>query len=66
MRLEARITAYDVMDQIHIAAFVTGSTPPLGERPEPLLRVLATMPGEGQTEPREWLRDTLVALLEEV
>lgn len=58
--------AYDVMDTVTITAIVR-SVPGTGETPaETVLRATTTLSGVGETDPREWLVDILVALLESV
>lgn len=64
MRYEARITAYDMMDQVCVGAMVRGD----GDDPlrPPVIAFSASViaTGTGELEPRDWLRDALVALLE--
>lgn len=64
MRYEARITAYDMLDQVVIACCVLEA----GDRPQESTKVvwrhLETMRGEGETDPQRWLRDILCAALE--
>ena len=64
MRYEARITAYDMLDQITVAATLSSTDPRDDRTPEPLLRTVVSVPGEGITDPRIWLRDALCALAE--
>lgn len=64
MRYEARITAYDMLDQVCVAA-VLFSTPELETAtPVPVLKTVVTLAGEGITDPHLWLRDALCALAE--
>ena len=58
--------AYDVLDTIHVHVFVIRSEPNSLERPEPVLRASTTMRGQGESDPRRWLEDCLVGLLEEL
>lgn len=64
MRYEARITAYDMLDQVCVAAvlFCTDEDPLT--RPEVVLRTAISVPGEGETDPAVWIRDALCALAE--
>lgn len=64
MRYEARITAYDVMGQVHIggALFSQDSLSPVTATP--VLHFATDVAGVGEPDPAEWLRDALVALLE--
>lgn len=59
----ATLSAYDVMDRIHVAATLRqydGAT--LGQSVE--FRWETTVPGEGECEPGQWLREALLALIE--
>lgn len=63
MWISARMTAYDVMDQVCVTAQVwadPGDGSPLSE----ILRVSLTTKGFGETDPSAWLRDALVSLAE--
>lgn len=63
-RLEARVTIYDVMDQVQVTCFIK-SMPDDPSGPVEWSRlVVETIPGRGTTDPHEWLRDALVAVLE--
>jgi hypothetical protein len=66
MRYEARITAYDLFDQVAIGARVWDSHETEGVKGLDLVWVTTTFPGEGQTDPRRWLAEALVALLEQL
>lgn len=64
MYYTASVHAYDVMDSIVITAEVrsTADTP---ERPTTgVLRATTVIVGIGETDPREWLQDALVGILE--
>jgi hypothetical protein len=66
MRYELRLTAYDCLDQIWISTglYVTRDT----ENPQPVLALHLTtaIAGTGTSDPREWLQDALLAVLEDV
>jgi hypothetical protein len=64
MRYEARITAYDTLDHIVIAAVVLAAGNQPQASTEVVWRHLETLQGVGETDPRQWLRDILVAALE--
>lgn len=64
MRYETEIRAYDVLDQIWIAARVWQMSDADPGRSEVLVSVGISTAGEGESDPRVWLRDTLVALVE--
>lgn len=66
MHYTATINAWDVMDTVHVTARVQATTG-TGETPiERVLSASTTVSGVGETDPREWLVDVLVALLESV
>lgn len=63
MRYEMRLTAYDVMDMVQVAVVLES----LGDGQSEVERrlVLATVvQGVGRSDPDEWMRDALVAALE--
>lgn len=64
MRYEIRVTAYDVMDSIHVALVLYGSEPALELSGEVVLTSTTTVRGTGESDPSEWARDALVAALE--
>lgn len=59
MRYELRVTAFDMLDQIHVAAvlFATGDDP--GAPTERVWARTATSRGSGCTEATEWIREVL-------
>lgn len=64
MRYEARVTAFDVMDQVHVAValYRTGQGT---EEPTVLVGTRVTaVPGTGESDPWQWATDALVAALE--
>lgn len=64
MRYEARITAYDMLDQICVAAVLYRNDDYPTSLPEVVLRTAISVQGEGETDPTVWLRDSLLALAE--
>lgn len=66
MRYECRITAYDILDQVTALARVWDSHESAIGDPESAYDVAISFEGEGISHPRDWLRDVLVALLEEL
>lgn len=64
MRYEARITAYDMLDKVTVAATLWATDPNPAEKLEPILRTVVTVQGEGESRPAIWLRDALCALAE--
>ena len=64
MRYEARVTAYDMLDQVCVVLSVQ-ATDGLGHLgPHQVLSTTLTVRGQGETDVREWLRDALVAAIE--
>lgn len=64
MRFELRATAYDVMESVHVHMTLHQTTDNPTEPNPAALTWTSAIPGEGQTDPREWTRDALLALLE--
>lgn len=64
MRYEARVTAYDVMDQVTVSIVVQRTADTPEERPATVLCMSTTVQGEGEADPREWARDALLGMLE--
>jgi hypothetical protein len=60
----ATVNAYDVMGEIAVTAVVRTAPPGGGESISTVLQCSTTFPGVGEDDPREWLRDVLVGLLE--
>ena len=66
MRYEARVTAFDVLDKVHVAVAVyrdnhagTGTSLLVGTR-------VSVAPGTGESDPWQWTRDALVQILEDL
>ncbi len=64
MRYELRVTAFDVMDMIHVSTVVTASEATSGLTPSVAVRSVTTVQGTGESDPSVWARDALVAALE--
>lgn len=66
MRYELRMTAFDMMDQIHVALVVmqTSDAPDLTTRA--VVKSTTTVRSTGESDPSEWARDALVAALEDL
>jgi len=64
MRYEARVTAFDVLDKIHVAVVILEAS----EIPQVSTQVVTTrvttVQGTGESDPFLWTRDALVAALE--
>lgn len=60
---QAEIHTFDCLDTVHIAVLVRQSDG-LGTPNSVVLQHSTTVQGDGTTDPRDWLRDALVSLLE--
>lgn len=66
MRYEVRIGAYDVLDTIWFSAMVT-ETESFNKGPAiTVVHIADQIAGQGESDPREWLRDVLLAILEDI
>lgn len=63
-RLTLAVHAWDVMDRVFITVDVREYPHDAEQESRPALTFQTTIPGEGVTDPQEWLRDVLVGLLE--
>jgi hypothetical protein len=59
MRYELRVSAYDVMDLVHITVTVSESQGPSDAASSTALHMITTMRGKGLDEPREWALEVL-------
>ena len=66
MRYEARVTAYDIMDLVTVQARIWDSHESQVGDERDYVWVTATVPGQGLSEPRQWLRAALDTLLREL
>lgn len=64
MRFELATSAYDVMDQVHVTVVLRETQDGAGQSSHWTRLVSTTLEGTGETDPREWARDALVAALE--
>jgi len=66
MRYELRLTAYDALDQVYVstALYLSQDRPSKSQRP--ILVWQSSLPGTGQSDPREWAIDALLTALEDV
>lgn len=64
MRLVTTVHAYDVMDRVQVGATVRQYEETTREPSDTVLVCTTTFPGTGETDPKEWLRDALIGLLE--
>lgn len=62
----ATINAYDALDRVVVAAVVRATAGGVGDPIEDVVQCVATIDGVGEDDPREWLRDALVGLLEDL
>jgi hypothetical protein len=64
MRYDAEIRVFDMLDQVMVNVRLW-STDGLSHEPPALqLQQQVLLPGVGESDPRQWLVDSLVALLE--
>jgi len=63
MRYTASIYINDVMDQVVLSVKVIGSDG-WSDRSDLSLEFVTQIRGVGETDPHEWLRDALIALVE--
>ena len=66
MRYELRVNAYDALDEVWVSATLLSTEPASPELARVVHHFLTTVRGTGETDPRLWTRDALLALLEEV
>jgi hypothetical protein len=64
MRYELRVSAYDVMDTIWINCVITSTDSLEKSPPTTVMHIAHQVQGIGESDPRGWLQDVLVALLE--
>ena len=66
MRYELRLTAFDMLDRVHIAVALYTQEGRV-DRPSELVGTRAlTVLGTGESDPWQWARDALVAALEDL
>lgn len=58
------INAYDALASVVVVANVRATAGGLGDPVGTVFEVSTTVPGVGEDDPKEWLKDALVALLE--
>ena len=64
MRYDLMIYAYDIMDQVSCTLSVRSLPGTPEDRPVTVAHMSTTVPGVGESDPTEWARDALVAMLE--
>ncbi len=60
----ATINAYDALDRVVVAAVVRATAGAVGDPISDVAQCVVTIPGVGEDDPAQWLRDALVGLLE--
>lgn len=58
------LNAYDVMGNVHIAVVVRALSDGPLQAFETVLQCETTIPGVGEADPRLWLKDALIGMLE--
>ena len=66
MRYESRMTAFDMLDQVHIALVVFATDDAPGSSTVRVVQHSTTVQGTGESDPFQWARDALVACLEDL
>lgn len=66
MRFDLSVLAFDVLDQVWATAHLTMTEDTPGAPRIPVLHKAVRVAGTGETDPRQWTEDVLVALLEEL
>lgn len=64
MRYELRLTAFDMLDQVHVHMALYADLEEPGRPTEPVLARTTTVPGSGTPGSREWSQEALIAMLE--
>lgn len=64
MRYEARVTAFDVLDKVHVALVVYAADDTPQTSSQVVARSVTAVQGEGEPDPYLWARDALIAILE--
>lgn len=64
MRYEASLSAFDMLDQVHVFVTLRATPESVGAHQETVLVRSTTVPGTGEGDPVEWVRDALLAILE--
>jgi hypothetical protein len=59
MRYELRLTAYDMLDLVHIVCHLEETGGPSDAASGTALHMVTTARGKGFTEPREWINEVL-------
>ena len=60
------IHAYDLRDTVSVTVGVRRYDETTRAASDNVFACTTTFPGTGETDPREWLRDALIGLLEEI
>ena len=66
MFTQASLHAFDMLGLVHVTAEVRQTERPGQEPSRVVLHVNSTVEGTGEDDAREWLRDALVARLEDL
>lgn len=66
MRYELRLTAFDMLDQVHVALVIVEASDTHQVSMQVVHRSVSTVQGTGESDPLQWARDALVAALEDL
>ena len=61
-----QVNAWDVMDRVFVTAFLREYGDISTDRADVVLDRTTTVEGTGESDPEQWVRDALVALLEAI
>jgi len=64
MYLMATLNTFDCIDRVHMGVTVRALTDGPDGAWETVFRCSTTIPGEGETDPRQWIKDSLIGMLE--
>lgn len=62
----ATLNAYDALDRVVVAVVLRATAGGVGDPIENVVEHVTTIPGVGEDDPRQWLRDALVGMLEDL
>lgn len=60
----AQVNAYDALSNVVVAAEVKATAGGLGDPISQVFHLVECVPGVGEDDPGQWLKDALVALIE--
>ena len=64
MRYQMNLSGYDMLDQVHVAAHIIDFADRTEKGYAQVFEMTTDVPGVGESDPREWFKDALIAALE--